>query len=76
MKRLCDTSSGNAIWETEDSAKKIALENDTTTTETDEVKQLKADNHREVKPLTDEKSEYEMELKRLKAERLETELPK
>jgi serine/threonine protein kinase len=76
MKRLCDTSSGNAIWVTEDSAKKIALENGSSTTETDEVKQLKADNQRAVKQLEDEKAEYEMELKQLKAERLETELPK
>jgi hypothetical protein len=59
MKRLCDTKTGHAIWVTEDSAEKIRLGNDRSTTETEEVKQLKA-----------EKAEYEMELKQLKAERL------
>jgi serine/threonine protein kinase len=46
LKRLCDESSGRAIWVTEESAQEIELENGSSTNETDEVKKLKAENTR------------------------------
>jgi hypothetical protein len=57
MKRLCDTASGRAIWVTEESAQKIALENDSSTTETEEVKQLKAEKERRETELAKSKAE-------------------
>jgi serine/threonine protein kinase len=71
LRRLCDTSSGNAIWVTEGSAKKIELENDSSTTETDEVKRLKADNEELAKSSAEELKQVKFD-----SERRETELAK
>jgi serine/threonine protein kinase len=78
MKRLCDTSSGRAIWVTEESAQKIALENDSSTTEIDELKQLKAENKRlaittaeEIQKLKTENESLENEKKQLVEEKIQ-----
>jgi hypothetical protein len=69
MKRLCDTSSGRAIWVTEKSTQKIALENGSSSTETDEVKQLKAEIKRLAKTTAEEVQKLKTENERLEIEK-------